>query len=323
MDPTVQLVGLWIVWLLCWALKIAAWVFGCFLFGLWWTQAHFLYMPHAGDRKGELRHCKYNRLGCRNPGEQQLPYEEHYLTCKDGVIIHCWFIPQDNRKDVPTIIHLHGNAGNIGYRILNAKQLYHTTGANILLVEYRGYGNSDGEPSEVGLKIDAQTILDWLHTRQEVNCKQIFVFGSSLGGAVGTHLAFRNQDKIAGLIIENTFTNVDEMAMVLVCERFRILRCLGALRGFFFFFLSSHWPNINLIPKIRLPILFLSGLKDELIPPAHMRKLYGAATASTHRMLHEVAEGEHNDTFLQGGSLYYEVVSQFMSRCIALHDQVH
>ena len=98
-------------------------------------------------------------------------------------------------------------------RLVNIRGLFACTGCNILMVEYRGYGTSEGEPSEDGLKLDAQAALDYLHDCDDVDGRQIFAFGRSLGGAVAIWLAHKNPRGLHGIMIENSFTSVREMAM--------------------------------------------------------------------------------------------------------------
>ena len=107
----------------------------------------------------------------------------------------------------------HGNAGNIGHRVPIARILVENTGCNVLMLEYRGYGMSTGTPNEDGLMIDAQTGMDWVRNNQETKNDKIIVYGQSLGGAVAIQLAERNQEAgdVAGLILENTFTSIQNM----------------------------------------------------------------------------------------------------------------
>ena len=107
----------------------------------------------------------------------------------------------------------HGNAGNIGHRVPIAKVLEENIGCNVLMLEYRGYGLSTGDPDEEGIKIDAQTALDYIRQQKETKGGKIIVFGQSLGGAVAIQLVARNQEAgdIVGLILENTFTSIRDM----------------------------------------------------------------------------------------------------------------
>jgi len=107
----------------------------------------------------------------------------------------------------------HGNAGNIGYRLPIAKILENELRCNILMLQYRGYGLSSGNPNEKGLMIDAQTGLDYIRQRQELRNTKIVVYGQSIGGAVSVGLVARNQKHgdIAGVILENTFTSLKKL----------------------------------------------------------------------------------------------------------------
>lgn len=107
----------------------------------------------------------------------------------------------------------HGNAGNIGHRVPIAKVLEETLGCNVMLLEYRGYGLSSGTPDENGLKIDAQTGLDYVRERPGLKDTKIIIHGQSLGGAVAINLVANNQDRgdIAGLILENTFLSIRKL----------------------------------------------------------------------------------------------------------------
>ena len=117
---------------------------------------------------------------------------QNYLH-RDGTQLHLFLVkqPAEKSRKVPTLLYLHGNAGNIGHRLLNVQGLYSSIGCNVALLEYRGYGRSEGTPSEEGLCMDAQAALDFLLTRNDINTEKIVVFGRSLGGAVAIDLATR------------------------------------------------------------------------------------------------------------------------------------
>jgi fermentation-respiration switch protein FrsA (DUF1100 family) len=111
------------------------------------------------------------------------------------------------------VLMFHGNAGNIGYRLPIAKILENELRCNILMLQYRGYGLSSGNPNEKGLMIDAQTGLDYIRQRQELRNTKIVVYGQSIGGAVAIGLVARNQKQgdIAGVVLENTFTSLKKL----------------------------------------------------------------------------------------------------------------
>lgn len=152
----------------------------------------------------------------------------------------------------------HGNAGNIGHRLPIARVLANDLSYTTLMVDYRGYGLSTGNPNEKGLAIDAQTALDYIRQRPDLKNNRIVVYGQSLGGAVSIDLVAKNKGTgdIHGLILENTFLSIAKM----VPNVLPIARYLTPL-------LHEHWRSENMIGQITdVPVMFLSGLKDEMVP---------------------------------------------------------
>jgi fermentation-respiration switch protein FrsA (DUF1100 family) len=117
----------------------------------------------------------------------------------------------------------HGNAGNIGYRLPIAKMLENELRCNVLMLQYRGYGLSSGNPNEKGLMIDAQTGLDYIRQRHDLRSTRVVVYGQSIGGAVAVGLAARNQKQgdIAGIVLENTFTSLKKLIPTSVVRKSR------------------------------------------------------------------------------------------------------
>lgn len=181
---------------------------------------------------------------------------------------------KDTARDV-TILMFHGNAGNIGHRIPIAKVLTNALNCNVFMLEYRGYGLSTGTPDEKGLNIDAQTALDYIRNRAETRDTKIVVYGQSLGGAVAINLVARNIEKgvIAGLILENTFLCIRKLIPSYVSRYFPSSYLYSNPRSVFpparylARLCHQYWSSEDVLPKIEnIPILFLSGLKDEMIP---------------------------------------------------------
>lgn len=140
-----------------------------------------LYFPEIS---GLPRRPADNPARYRSPEEHQVPFENLYIECEDGVSIHAWLLLRTKEKnDRPTLVFFHGNAGNIGLRIPNALHMLQHLNANVLMVEYRGYGDSDSvKPNEKGLKLDAQAALKFISKHPKVDSSKIFLFGRSLGG---------------------------------------------------------------------------------------------------------------------------------------------
>eukprot|EP01083_Nonionella_stella_P081876 225781_1 len=156
---------------------------------LWKHQGAILYQRHAPSRKRQLAYNPFPRV--RTPSYYKFDFDDFFVTTKDKVLIHCWLIRQANSTECPTLICFHGNAGNIGYRLPNAYYMFRELHCNIIMVDYRGYGNSEGVPTEKGLSYDAESILAHLLERNDINLNKVFLFGRSLGGAVAIDLAWR------------------------------------------------------------------------------------------------------------------------------------
>ncbi|MCJ1371746.1 hypothetical protein MMC20_002965 [Loxospora ochrophaea] len=234
-------------------------------------------------------------------------YEDLRLPTPDGETLSAFFIrPSKKRPTKPmTILMFHGNAGNIGHRVPIARILEENLGCNVLMLEYRGYGLSTGTPDEEGLKLDAQTGLDFLRQYDETKDAKIVVYGQSLGGAVAIDLVAKNQEAgdIAGLILENTFTSIKKMIpRVFPPAKFIAPLC------------HQYWISEVTLPKItKIPILFISGLKDEIVPPSHMKELYSLCRAET-KIWKEIPNGSHNDSVVEPH--YFEYIVNFIGEYV-------
>ncbi|KAL8370701.1 hypothetical protein RB595_000863 [Gaeumannomyces hyphopodioides] len=231
-------------------------------------------------------------------------FEELMISTNDGETLSAFYIrgPRNGRNANVTVIMFHGNAGNIGHRLPIARHLIGVIGCNVFMLEYRGYGLSTGAPDESGLMTDAQTALDYLRDRAETRSHRLVVYGQSLGGAVSVKLVSKNQaaGDIVGLILENTFLSMRKLipSVVPPAKYFAIL-C------------HQVWPSDSLIPSItKVPILFLSGLQDEIVPPNHMRQLY-ELSAAPNKIWKPLPNGDHNSSVLEDG--YFEAISDFVA----------
>jgi hypothetical protein len=192
------------------------------------------------------------------------------------------------------------------------------------MLSYRGYGLSDGSPSEKGLRIDAQTALDYIIYDSCLGRSPIILYGQSIGGAVAIDLASRNPLTIRALILENTFTSLP----ALIPSAFPILSP-------FSFLCHQKWDSARKIPLIprKTPMLLLSGVNDEIVPREHMQELWeivsrrqgtktedntdGEAKTGVDQVgegkskFMEFGKGTHNDTCLQEG--YWVAVAEFVA----------
>ncbi|CAM6024488.1 unnamed protein product [Sphagnum balticum] len=251
------------------------------------------------------------------PARLRLRYEDVWLESSDGVRLHSWFIKASPDCRGPTVLFFQENAGNIAYRLEFVELMLRRLNCNVFMLSYRGYGASDGYPSQPGLTMDAEAALEHLLQRTDIDPKRIFVFGRSLGGAVGSALTKRNPGKVSGLILENTFTSVLDMAGVMLPPLRFFVGGPGSGKGpkLLNWLVKSPWRTIDLVTDISEPVLFLSGLKDEMVPPSHMRRLYIAARKNSgYRSFVEFPHGMHMDTWMRGGEHYWKSIESFMKQ---------
>jgi pimeloyl-ACP methyl ester carboxylesterase len=275
---------------------------------LYFKQDSMLYFPEIG---GIPRRPSQNPRRYRSPSEHQIPFENLQIQCADGVSIHAWLLMREPEKtNLPTLIFFHGNAGNIGLRLPNAMQMLQYLNANILMVEYRGYGDSDSvTPSEAGLKLDAEAALEFILKHPKIDASKVFLFGRSLGGAVAMHLAqYAEEQKLplAGVIVENTFTNIANMVDCL-------MPMIAPLKTLV---LRIRWDSLTIAPTLQAPVLYLAGARDELVPHSLMLKLYKSTTRSRLLKLHVIPNGTHNETWMKGGQEYWDAIRSFLVQAV-------
>jgi fermentation-respiration switch protein FrsA (DUF1100 family) len=136
-----------------------------------------------------------------------LPVEDVWLKAADGTKLHAWWIPSKAAKF--TFLALHGNASNIANRA-SAYEFLRSTPANVLALEYRGYGHSEGKPSESGMYLDAQAAHQYLVDVQKIDPKTIISFGQSLGTAVAANVA--SQLPVGAVVLEAPFPSASALA---------------------------------------------------------------------------------------------------------------
>jgi len=262
------------------------------------------------------------------PTQYGLPYEDIVLDTEDHVKIHAfWLIQRVDLPDEasvvpstvgmsdeefaatrPTIIMFHGNGGNAGHRIPLAKVLYMRIRCNVLMLSYRGYGHSEGSPSEKGIRMDAQAALDFVTSHPALSKTPVIIYGQSIGGAVSIDLASRNPTKIRALILENTFLSLPRLIPT-------AMPWLAPVS----FLCHQKWDSASKIPLLpsTMPVLMLSGKRDQIVPKEHMQELESLLRPKDGEGVKRKGSfidfdwGSHNDTCIQPG--YWSAVAKFIA----------
>ena len=236
------------------------------------------------------------------PKSFYIHYEDVWLPIKLSTnkveYIHGWWIPAKQPK-AKVLLYLHGNALNVGANVAHA-HTFHQSGFSVLLIDYRGYGRSQGSfPNEVQVYQDAAVAWKYLVQQREIAPSQIVIYGHSLGGAVAIDLAVKYPDA-AGLIVESSFTCVRDVIFY---------------RNSFGMFpveliLTQRFESITKVPKLQVPVLFIHGTADTTVPSFMSQNLYNAAPESKQLLL--VPGAGHNNVAEVASSEYIRTVKSFL-----------
>lgn len=195
------------------------------------------------------------------PADAGLGFDELEFQTRDGERVHAWWIA-GQRPSRGHVLFCHGNAGNIGGRVLDAALLA-GAGFDVLLFDYRGYGRSTGRPDELGTYRDARAARAALRRQSGVDRDRVFYLGESLGGAVALALAVEHPPR--GLILQSTFTSIRDAAR--------------ALHPFIpAALIPDAYPSLRRIGRLSAPLLVLHGDRDETVPLDQGQALFEAAS---------------------------------------------
>jgi len=243
-----------------------------------------------------------NRL-LATPDDAGMAYETVRLDTEDGETLHGWWVPaaDTSRETSPgefakqTLLFFHGNAGNISGRLESVQQ-FRRLGLNVLIVDYRGYGQSTGTPFEQGIYNDAAAC--WRHLTEErgIAPEDIVVFGRSMGGGAATWLAARHRP--GAVILESVFTNVPDVGAH--HYSFLPVRALA----------TNQFENESRVSQIDAPKLHIHSREDQVVPFKLGRRVFEAAAEP--KQFLEI-EGGHNDGFLVSADVYLRAIDDFLS----------
>lgn len=233
-----------------------------------------------------------SRTFLETPADAGLEFHDVVFETEDGERLHGWWVAT-RTSSLGHVLLCHGNAGNVGDRVLHAKLLT-DAGLDVLLFDYRGYGRSTGRASEHGTYRDARAARDTLLAEPGVDPARVLYVGESLGGAVALELALKHPP--AGVVLQSTFTSVREMARV----HYPFVPAAAV---------PDAYPSLRLIRELRAPLLVLHGDRDDIVPSAQGQALFDAAPEPK-RM--QVFEGVgHNDLVPLAGSAYADAIASW------------
>ncbi|MEW5303342.1 MAG: hypothetical protein WDW38_001670 [Sanguina aurantia] len=251
------------------------------------------------------------------PDNYKLAYEDLEVTSGDGVKLHAWLLKDptwhpDWISKRPIVMFFQENAGNMAHRLPFLRLLVQQLQCPVFAPSYRGYGLSKGQPNERGLKLDAQAALDHILARTDFKQPRVLVFGRSLGGAVAIHLTANNQDKVAALIVENSFTSVEAM----VGQMFSVLgHIIGPGRPLNFL-VTNKWRSIEDIRKITtVPLLMMVSMQDEMVPASQMLELHAAQRAASCTLLRMESAG-HMDAYSSEARTYWPALRKLYTEIL-------
>ncbi len=255
--------------------------YGLFVLLVYLNQSSLLYLPNLPTR-----------TVARNPADLGLAFSAVKLVTEDDVTLDAWYIPATEPK--AQLLFFHGNAGNISHR-LDSIKTFHDLGLSTLIIDYRGYGNSTGHPTEAGTYLDAQAAWHYLTDTLQSPANRIIIFGRSLGGPIAAHLASRHPS--AALILESTFTSAPDLAAGV------------------YPYLPARWltrfsyNTADSISRVRAPVLVIHSQDDEIIPFDHGQQLFNLASDPKQFL---TLQGGHNNGFSISHKHYSNGIARFI-----------
>jgi fermentation-respiration switch protein FrsA (DUF1100 family) len=227
------------------------------------------------------------------PAEVGLAFDDVEIPTEDGLRLHGWWVP----ARAPSLGHVllcHGNAGNVGNRVVHAK-LLSEAGLDVLLFDYRGYGRSAGKPDEPGIYRDARAARAALLRQPGTEAARLVYLGESLGGAVALALALESPPR--GLVLQSTFTSVRDMG------RLHYPFIPAAI-------VPDAYPSLSRIRSLKAPLLVLHGDRDDIVPLAHGQALFAAAPEP--KQLRVFPRMGHNDLVVLAGRDYAAAIADWL-----------
>jgi fermentation-respiration switch protein FrsA (DUF1100 family) len=255
--------------------------YGILVAVVYFMQNRMLYLPDVAGRTLTI-----------TPIDVGMDFQNVYIDTTDGVTLHGWFIMGQSSK---VLLFFHGNAGNISHRLDSIRQ-FHKLGLSVLIIDYRGYGQSGGKTTETGIYRDSDAAWRYLTEDRGISDSDIVIFGRSLGASAASWLAAQHQPM--ALIVESSFTSVPDIAQ----ELYPWLPARWLSR-------FSHATR-DYVRDVRCPVLVTHSRDDEIIPFHHGEAIFASANEPRSLL---VLHGGHNDAFLRDERAYIEGMRTFLT----------
>jgi fermentation-respiration switch protein FrsA (DUF1100 family) len=251
---------------------------------IWYAQTKILFHP--------------NSLVDASPADSGVKFAEVLLPLK-GDKLSGWWVPSEE-PGARTLLYLHGNAGNVAVNVDQVLRL-RSTGLNVFIIDYRGYGHSTGGPPRAKLVCeDGERAWNYLVAERNIPPAHIAIYGHSMGGAVAIDLASKHPDAGA-LITEGTLTSIIDRAQG-TWAAYLPLQLI----------ITERFDSLSKIGSIRLPKLILQGDADTMVPPVMARRLYDAAPEPKQIAL--IPGGGHEDSAVVNAAAYFGALNAFLTR---------
>ena len=225
------------------------------------------------------------------PKDWGLSYDDVALRLDDKTKISSWYLPHPQAEK--TILFFHGNGGNISHRG-DSIYIFHKLKFNVFIIDYAGYGKSEGSASENSLYLSANAAWHYLISEKNIKAKDIIIFGRSLGGAVAVDLA--SGVKAGGLILESTFSSVRDVVDIAFAKWSSLI------------YLRYRFDSLSKIKHVTSPVLVIHSPDDEVIPFQLGKRLY--ENIESEKVFLQI-RGAHNDGFMQSISSYMPAIRSF------------
>jgi hypothetical protein len=251
---------------------------------------------------------KINRVSKLN---ENVRLEEVYLNTNDSINIYGWFIKHKEAKG--TFLYFGGDGFYLWNRLTpDVINVLTNNKMNLMLIDYRGYGRSEGVPSIEGIYEDARATYQYLCSRKDIDSSKIIIYGHSLGTFVATHLA--KKYPAAGVVLEGVISNTTEMRDVALKHNAPwYLRWLVAIDADS---VVMNLDNLKEMKYIKQPLLVVTGERDNISPPAMAEEIYAESVSSIKR-IEIIPNGEHKDLYFSNGDgrrdYYSEVLKNYLN----------